>query len=61
MQTNDEAQSEIDEFLLKVRRGLIDLKEKRVTLVRLVHEPVPLTTGQQDNHFQRIGSQLHTF
>ena len=45
MQNNDEGQSEIDEYLLKVRRGLIDLKEKRVALVRLVHEPVQLMTG----------------
>ena len=29
--------------------------------MRLVHEPVQLTTALQDNHFQRIGSHLHTF
>ena len=29
--------------------------------MKIIHEPVPLTTVHQDAHFQRVGQQLHTF
>ena len=54
-------QSEFEDDLPKVKRGMAELKQLRINLVQLIHEVVALTTNTQDAHFQRVGTELHNF
>ena len=47
--------------LLKIRQALATLAEKRVQLVKLIHEPVPEAAAHQAAKFQRIAAEMNSF
>ena len=54
-------QSEIDDIVAKIHTKLDSLLEKRINLIRLLHENTPMVAMHQDAKFQGVNQEFHAF